>query len=135
LVILFRVGFFQIGTDGVQIGSGLCQTDASLHMSEGLKNPALAARVQINLAIDLPRVDDGHIKWCMEAHQGGVKFRWGHTDNGKRMLVELDDTAHDAAIILKMSVPIRVAEDDIRSAVGAMLIGRLNEAAEIGLKA
>ena len=51
------------------------------------------------------------------------------------MLVQLNDTAHHAAVILKVAVPIRVGEDYVRSAVRAMLIGEVEEAAEIGLNA
>jgi hypothetical protein len=51
------------------------------------------------------------------------------------MLVELNNTAHHVAIVLKTGVPIRVAEHDIRSAVGAMLIGCVEEPAKIRLNA
>ena len=49
------------------------------------------------------------------------------------MLVQLNHTAHHAAIVLKMAVPICVAEHDIRSAVRAMLIGGVEETAKIRL--
>jgi len=51
------------------------------------------------------------------------------------MLVQVDDTAHDARIISKMSMPIRVGEHGIRSAVRAVLIGGVEETAKIRLKA
>ena len=51
------------------------------------------------------------------------------------MLVHLHNTAHHAAIILKMGVPIRVGEHDIGSAVRAMLVGGVEETAEIRLNA
>ena len=51
------------------------------------------------------------------------------------MLVHLNSTAKHAAIILKMGVPIPVAEHDKRSAVGAMLIGGVEETAKIRLNA
>ena len=51
------------------------------------------------------------------------------------MLVQLNNAAHHAAIILKMAVPIRVGEHDIWSAVGAMLIGSVEETAKIRLNA
>src|SRR2546421_9552106 len=49
------------------------------------------------------------------------------------MLVQLNNTAHHATIILKMAMPIRVREYDIRSAVRAMLIGAVEEMANIRL--
>ena len=64
-----------------------------------------------------------------------MKPRRRYTEDGERMLVQLDHAAHHAAIILKMAVPIRVAEDDIRSTVGAVLIGGVKEAAKIRLNA
>ena len=51
------------------------------------------------------------------------------------MLVQLNDAAHDAGIILKMAVPIRISEHDVGSAVWTMLIGGVKEAAKIGLNA
>jgi len=51
------------------------------------------------------------------------------------MLVQLNDSPDDAGISLKTSVPICMAEHDIGSAVGAMLIGGMNEPTEIRVKA
>src|SRR5579864_3668840 len=51
------------------------------------------------------------------------------------MLVELNNTTHHAAVILKTVMPKRVGEHDIRSAVRAMLIGAVEEAAQIRLNA
>ncbi|MDT7812068.1 MAG: hypothetical protein QOJ42_1984 [Acidobacteriaceae bacterium] len=42
-------------------------------------------------------------------------------------------TVYYATIIMKMAVPICIAEHDIRSAVGAALIGVVEETAEIWL--
>ncbi len=49
------------------------------------------------------------------------------------MFVQLNDAAHYAAVILKMAVPIGVRQNDIRSAVWAMLIRGVNESAKIRL--
>jgi len=51
----------------------------------------------------------------------------------KRMLVQLNRTAHYATIIVKVAVPICVTEDDIRSAVRTMIIGEVEETAEVRL--
>ena len=64
-----------------------------------------------------------------------MEIRRRYTDDRERMLVQLNGAAHHAAIILKMAVPIRVAEHDIRSAVRAMLIGAVEETAKIRLNA
>jgi hypothetical protein len=47
------------------------------------------------------------------------------------MAVETENAAHDATIVLKMGVPIRVGKHDIWS----MLVGGVNEAAKVGLNA
>ncbi len=51
------------------------------------------------------------------------------------MLAQLNGTAHYAAVILKVAVPIRPGEHDIGSAVGAMLVGAMEEAAKVRLNA
>src|SRR6202041_2022399 len=58
-----------------------------------------------------------------------------HAKDGEWMLVEPNNTAHHAAIILKMAMPICVGEHDIRRAVWAMLIGSVEEAAKVRLHA
>src|SRR5580658_9060840 len=49
------------------------------------------------------------------------------------MFINLNDVAHHAAIILETAVPVRVAEHQIRRAVGAVLIGGVEETAKIGM--
>ena len=61
--------------------------------------------------------------------------RRSYADDGKRMFVELNGTAQHTAIIVKTSMPIRIGEHDIRSAVGAMLIGAVEETAKMRLNA
>src|SRR6266436_508558 len=59
----------------------------------------------------------------------------GYTDDREGMLVELNCTSHYATIILKTGVPIPIAEHDIWSTVGTMLIGGVEDAAKIRLNA
>ena len=80
-------------------------------------------------------VHNRHKKIGIEKQQRAVELRRRYTDDGKRMLVHLNNTAHHSPIILEMSVPKRVGEHDIRSAVRAMLIGGVEEMAKIRLKA
>jgi hypothetical protein len=49
------------------------------------------------------------------------------------MLVELNNTAHHAAVILKMAVPIGVGEHDVGSAVRTMLIRCVDDSTEVRL--
>ena len=85
--------------------------------------------------LDLLLVDDGSKETRIEKHESPAEARRCHTDDGVGMLVHLSNAADDAAVILKMSVPIVVAKNDVRSAVGAMLIGGMEETAEVRLKA
>ena len=104
-------------------------------MSEGLKNPAPAEGVQVNFRSELRCVDDRDIDIWMEKDKGAVKVRRGYADDCERMLVQLDDAADGAAVILKTSVLVRIAENDVWSAVGALLIGGMNQPTEIRLNA
>jgi hypothetical protein len=47
------------------------------------------------------------------------------------MFIDLNDATDHAAIILKVAVPICVTDDEIGSAVGAVLIGNVEKSAEI----
>ena len=51
------------------------------------------------------------------------------------MLVQLNNPTHNAAIVLKMGVPIRVGEHNIRSTIWAMLVGGVKETAKERLNA
>ena len=134
-VVVLGIGFFQIGADGVQISNRLCRSDSRFQMSHGHKDPAVAARVQVIHALDLLLVHDGNKETRIEEHQGAVEAMRRHADDGKGMLVDLNNAAYHAAIILKMRVPIVVSENDVGSAVRAMLIGGVEETAKRRLKA
>src|SRR5438552_14725735 len=99
-VVVLGIGFFEIGADGVQIGNRLCRSDSRFQMSHGHKNPAVAARVQVIYALDLLLVHDGHKETRIEKHQGAVEAGRRYTDDGKGLLVDLDNAAYHAAIIL-----------------------------------
>ena len=80
-------------------------------------------------------VHDGHKEIRSEKQDGPLEPWRRHAKDGEWMLVEPNNAAHHAAIVLKMAVPICVGEHDIRSAVWAMLIGIVEEAAKIRLNA
>src|SRR5581483_12316539 len=46
------------------------------------------------------------------------------------MLVDLNRAADHGAVLVEAGVPVRVGEDDIRSAVRAALVGRVEEASQ-----
>ena len=131
--ILFGIGLCQIGTNSVQIGRRLRGSDSRLEVSQNLKDPPLSARIQEILPVHLLLVDHRHKEIRREKQKGPMEQRRRYTDDRKRMLVQKNGAAHRAAVVLKMAVPIRPGDDEIRGAVGAMLIGRVNEPAKIGL--
>ena len=60
-----------------------------------------------------------------------MELKRRHAHNRKRILIHLNNTAHHARIIVKMAVPIRVGEHDVRSAVRAILIAGVEQTAKI----
>src|SRR6266566_4138950 len=64
-----------------------------------------------------------------------MELRRGYTHDGEGMLIELNRSSHYARIILKTGVPIPIAEHDIWSTVGTMLIGGVEDAAKVRLNA
>jgi hypothetical protein len=54
-----------------------------------------------------------------------------YSDDRKRVLVDLRRAADHAGIVVKAPKPAGIGEHDIRSAVRAMLIGRVKEPAKI----
>ncbi len=91
-------------------------------MAHGLEDPVDATRIEVKLAVDLGLVDDGHVEIGIEKQKRSAKAGRGNADYGEGMLVDLDDAAQHAAIVLKMAVPIVVAEYDVRRAVEAVLV-------------
>src|SRR6266436_2575082 len=103
-------------------------------MSERLKNHmGVPARVQEGFAIHLLLVDDGHEEIGGDKQHRAAEVGRGYTDDGERMFVQPNNAAHHTSIILEMTVPIGIAEDEIWSAVAALLIGAVEETAKIRL--
>ena len=102
-------------------------------MSDDHKNPTASAIVQVIRSIYLLVVHHGDKEIGRDEHDGPAKLRRRYAEDGKRMLVQLNRTAHDATIIVKVAVPICITEDDIRIAIRTMLIGKVEETAEVRL--
>src|SRR5215467_4566864 len=66
-----------------------------------------------------------------EEDNGSAEFRRSHAKDRERMLIQLNRPPHHAAIIVKVSVPIGVAEHDKRSAVWPTIIGVMEKPAKI----
>ena len=102
-------------------------------MSNRLENPAAPAVVQDNGAFAL--VHHGHEEIGREKQQSSTELRRRDTNDSKRMLIHLNNTADYTTIILKMAVPIRMTEHNVRSAVRTVLIRGVENAAKIRLNA
>src|SRR5580692_7622788 len=101
-------------------------------MPHGHKDETLAAGVQVVHSFYLLLVHERHEETRVEKYQRPVEAGRCHAEDGEGMLVHLNYAADDAAIVLKMRVPIRIAEHDVGGAVWAVLIGSMEEAAEEG---
>src|ERR1700675_2405925 len=99
------------------------------------QNAAVPARIQHIHPLYLLLVDDRHPEIGKDKQQSSPELRRCYAQDSKRMLVQLNRTAHHAAIILKMAMPKHVGEHDIRSAVWTLLIGAMEETAKIRVNA
>src|SRR5207244_1319032 len=97
------------------------------------QNAALPASIQHIHTLHLFLVNYRDPEIGKDEHQSPPELWWRHTQDGKRMFIQLNNTTHHATIILKMAVPKRVGEHDIRSAVRAVFIGAVEETAKIRL--
>src|SRR5215467_101950 len=98
----------------------------SHHGKEGTCAPIIA---------DMLLLHDGPIESGREKYGGSVEIRRGYTHDGNGTLAHQGRAPHHAAIVLKMSVPKRVAEDDTGRAVGTVFVGSVVDASEVGLNA
>ncbi len=104
-------------------------------MSKRLKNSVgVATRVQEIFPVHLLLVDDGHKKIGRDKQYCPAEIGRGYTDDRERMLAQPNSAAHHAGIILKVAVPICIAQHEIRSAVAAVLIGTVEETPQIRLR-
>src|SRR5690348_14274401 len=102
-------------------------------MSHDLAYPTAPALVQQILPVQLFLVQDGRKEIRRESHEGAAELWWGYSDNGKWVLVELNGAPHQTSITLKMTLPIRVGEHEIRRTVGAVLIRSVKKTAQVRL--
>src|SRR5207245_5472045 len=100
-------------------------------MSNGLENPPTRAPVQGLLVLN---AQHRYEETGREQQESSAKLRRSHADNRVRLLVHFRPASHHARVILKMAVPVGVTEHDIGSAARSMLVGGMEEAAEIRLK-
>ena len=111
---------------------GIAAVDKSSRLLYGANFVNLAETKQVEL---LSLMEQGRAPNEAWRRNSSAELRRRHAHNRKRILIHLNNTAHHARIIVKMAVPIRVSEHDVRSAVRAMLIGGVEQTAKIRLKA
>src|SRR5947208_16939950 len=100
-------------------------------MSHYRPDPMVSAILQATRLV--LEVNDWHKEIGRENQYTAAKPRRRYTNDDERMFIELNNAAHYATVVLKMGVPISVGEDEIWSAVWAMLIGCVEQPAEVGL--
>src|SRR5216684_9207339 len=100
-------------------------------MSNYFIDPTVSARVQETLVL----VNDRHKEIGRENQYCPAERGRRYPDDGKRMPVELENTAHHAEVTLKLAVPISVGEHNIGSTVRAMLVGCMDDPAKVRLNA
>src|SRR5216684_2039597 len=100
-------------------------------MSNYFTDPTVSARVQEILVL----VSNRHKEIGRENQYSSAERRRRYPDDGKRMPVELENTAHHTEVTLKMAMPISVGEHNIGSAVRAMLVGCMDDTAKVRLNA
>src|SRR5689334_5948311 len=121
--ILFGVGLSEPGSDRVQIGICLIRRDSLLQMSNRLKySRAISSIAQDVFLGQLFGVHDRNIERRHEKQYRPAEVRRRDADNRKRMFVHLHDAADYGAVALKMTHPIRMTQNDVRGAVGTLLI-------------
>src|SRR3984893_18842841 len=99
-------------------------------MADDPRNPAIASGVEVVLAVHLFLVHDREKAIGAKEHQCPVESGRRHSDDGEGMLVDLNRAAYRSAVVVETGVPVRVGQNDIRSAVRSALVGRVEEASE-----
>src|SRR5438270_5444513 len=102
-------------------------------MPEDKVNPMTSPCIQKIVVASLFLTHDGHEKVGGKTYKNTDESRRCYSDDGKRVLIELDHTANHATIVAKTCVPVRIAQHHIGSAVGAMLVGGVEQTAKIWL--
>src|SRR5215813_7569437 len=89
-----RIGFFQICTHGLQVADRLSRSHTLFQVSKRLKNPVDVSTCLQTCSVHLLLVDDRHKEIWRDELQRPLEPWRRHADDGERMLVELDGTAH-----------------------------------------
>src|SRR5579872_1836964 len=125
---------FEVGMNGVHVREGLRWGHTGLEMSENLENSMGGSPfIQYRSGVHLCLIDDRHVEIGRTEYQRSDKTWRCYTDDRERAPVQADDSTDNGAIVVETAVPIRIAQNEIGGAVGAMFIGAVKEAAEMRL--
>jgi hypothetical protein len=86
------------------------------------------ASVQVLIA-ELSVVHKRRKEIGIEKQERAMELGWHYAEDGKGMLVDLDNVVNHAAILVEAAVPISIAEHDIGCTVRAMLVRAMENAA------
>ena len=104
-------------------------------MSEYFKNPASITAIVWIASAHFFLIDNRQEEIGRDEKQGSLEPGWRYADDCVWMLVDLNGAAHCGSITLETGVPIRVCEHDVGHAVRPVLIGGMEESAEIRMNA
>ena len=131
--MLLGIALVQIRADGVEIGHRLGVGNARFEVSQRHEDVMRAARVQPTASIHLLLIHHRNPEVGIAEQQGAVESRRCNANDRERMLIHLHHAAENIAIVLEVVVPVGVGENEIGSAVRAMLVGLVKEATEVRL--
>src|SRR5579859_3315150 len=91
--------------------------------------------VESTETLDLLLVHQRHPQSRRKKYFCAAEVWSGNAGHGKGMLVQLNRAPYHRWIAMEMTAPIGITEYDVRTAVGALLIGSVKETAKVRLKA
>src|SRR5277367_6838883 len=104
-------------------------------MTEYLKDRVLVpSPAERSLDSRLLLIHDREKEIGRNKQQRALKPRLRYADDRIRMLVDLNDSTHHTAVVVKAAMPEGVGEHQIRGAVRSVLVGGVEESPKIRLK-
>src|SRR5438270_8132571 len=105
-------------------------------MSQGNEDAGIfSTLMQDVFSLHLLMINHGDKKVGSGKQQRAVELGRRHANHGERSRIQLNFPPHHSAVALKMLLPIRIAQHNVGSAVGSMLVCGAKETAKIWLNA
>ena len=98
MLFVLGISLFQIRADRVQIGGCFCHSDSCVHVSYDHEHPTACAIIEVSRPVHLLMVHHRHKEGRRDEHYSPAKLWRRYAKDSKRMLVQLNRTAHYATI-------------------------------------